>query len=135
MSIAWGEFEDMSIHYLRELAKRGTETPMLFSKELEQVWGVCTYAEFAEMQKLSGVGMYRPVCAASADEWMGLMFARFIDFMEVSTNADEEKNIQAGEQPSPEHTNVDAGAGGVEKGGHSNDNGSQGEENNSGTVN
>lgn len=99
MATAWGEFDDMAVHYLRELAKRGPETPMLFSKEIEQVWGVCTYREFAEMQTLSGQGMYRPVCAASADEFMGLLLARFMDFTEVEKDADEKKDLSAGQQP------------------------------------
>jgi len=87
MSVAWGEFEDMAIHYLRELAKRGEETPMLFCKTIEPVYGVCTYKEFAEMQLLSGTGMYRPVSAATPDEFMGLLFARFADYIEEKKDA------------------------------------------------
>jgi len=109
METAWGEFEDMAIYYLRELAKRGEETPMLFCKELEPVYGVCTYAEYARMVALSGQGMYKPVSAASADEFMGLVFARFSDFAKEDESADSTEDLSTGQQPGNQHTNVDAG--------------------------
>lgn len=97
MSIAWGEFEDMAIHYLRELAKRGDETPMLISKVGATVYGVCTYAEFAVMISGLGRGMYRPICSALPDEFMGLMLARFHDFTTEEENGVEEKDLPARE--------------------------------------
>lgn len=109
MSVVWGNFHDMAVHYLRELAKGGSETPMLFSKELEQTWGVCTYREFAEMQTLSGVGMYRPVCAASPSEFMMLLLSRFSDFYEEESDADEKEDLSTGEQSGRQSAPVDAG--------------------------
>lgn len=132
--VVWGDFESMSVHYLKELAKRGPETPMLFSKELEKVWGVCTYSEFAQMQKLSGIGMYRPVCAASPDELMGLLLARFMDFNVEESDGDDKKDLSAGEQSGGRHPVVDAGGDRSKEGGRSEDAGRSEEEDHDRTI-
>ena len=82
MSIVWGNFESMALHFLRELSNPETPPPVLFSKTKEAAYGVATYAEFADMLELSGVGMYRPVAAMDAEEFLGLFLARFHDILE-----------------------------------------------------
>lgn len=87
MSIVYGTFEDMAIFYLKELAKWGEETPVLFCKMTELTYGVCTGKDFADMIVESGYGVYRPVSAASPDEFMGLLIARYRDFFGENQDA------------------------------------------------
>lgn len=108
--VVYGEFGDMAVFYLKELAKREGKTPMLFCKVLEPVYGVCTYAEFAEIVKLSGQGMYRPICCASPDEFIGLLFARYGDFIQEEGEDAATESVQTGEQPSDKLPGVDAGS-------------------------
>ncbi|MBA7680029.1 hypothetical protein ES703_88336 [subsurface metagenome] len=108
MAVAWGNFEDMAVYYLRELAKRGEETPMMICKTLEPVYGVCSYVEYAGLIEMSGPGMLRPVSAASPDEFMGLLFARYLDFAKEDENADDKEDLPTGQQSGDKHTDVDA---------------------------
>jgi len=126
MAATWGDFASMAVHYLRELAKRGEQRPMLICKELEPVYCVCTYAEYAEMITLSGRGMYRPVSAASPDEFMGILFARFGDFIEEEEEDATEESVQTGQQPGDKHSTMATGGDSGKAQGHGNDGGDQG---------
>lgn len=134
MSLVWGEFQDMAIFYLKELAKRGSETPMLFSATEELVYGVCTLEDFGKLVGSKGLGMYRPVCAASSDEFMALLLARFMDFSEEESDDNEKKDISAGEQSSRQPTSVDARGDQGTEGGRSENPSGQREKDNDRTV-
>lgn len=130
MSVVWGDFESMAVFYLKELAKRGEDTPLMLCKLTEPVYGVCSCIEYAKMIRKMGHGLYRIVSAASADEFMGLVMARFMDFMEDEADGSEKKDIPAGQQPGSERAALDAGGDKGEEGGRGENPGSQQEEDN-----
>lgn len=134
MAVAWGNFDDMALYYLKCIGYKSLDGVIMFCKTLEPVYAVGTYAEYKECVELSGQGMYRPVIAMSADEFIGILLARFPDIVEVATDAVEEENIQTGKQPGAEHTDLDARGDRTETGRHSENNGGGEKEDNCGTV-
>lgn len=109
MSIAWGDFEDMAVHYLRELAKREDETPLLFRKTTGSVYGVCKAVEYKGLCEVDSPLAYRLVCMTIPDEFMGLLLARFLDFTTEEENDVKKKDISTGELFGGESAAVDAG--------------------------
>lgn len=97
MAVVWGIFEDMSVFYLKELAKREQQVPLLIKKTTSLAYGVCTSREYAELVTKEGMAIYRPVCAASPDEFIGLIMARYDDFLPEEVNGTKKTDLSAGE--------------------------------------
>lgn len=123
MSIAWGTFEDIAVHYLRELAKRSEQPTVFFCKIDEPVYGVGYLWEFASMVEMRENGKYRLISATTADEFMGLLFARFLDFCKEEEDGTKKKDISTGELFGSESAAVDAGGDQRSEGGRGKDTG------------
>lgn len=81
MAVVYGDFESMALHYLKELAKNREKATVLFMNVKEGTYGVGTLEEFLESKDKMAPSPYRVVCMTTAEEFIGLLFARYSDFL------------------------------------------------------
>jgi len=134
MSIAWGDFDSMALHYIKLLASTIHKDPIWIEEGDGGPYGVCSYQEYADLVKLNGQGRYRPVSTMTRVEFMGLLLVRYSDFFPEDEDATKEKDISTGELFGSEHPAVDAGGDRGQEGGRGADVGSQKEEDNNRKV-
>lgn len=134
MSVVWGDFESMAVHYLKQLPKM-KKGPLVFFYDMTlNTYGVCDVPELASMMNEKGIGKIRPICCMLEDEFIGLLIARYRDFFKEEADGAKEKDISAGEQSGDQSAALDAGGDQSSEGGRGKDNGGQQEEDNNRTV-
>lgn len=107
MSIAWGDFDSMALHYIKMLSSPIHEDPVWIEDGNDGPYGVCSYQEFAQLVGEHGTGRYRPVSTMTRVEFMGLLLVRYNDFFPEESDGVEKEGVQTGEQPGGEHSIVD----------------------------
>lgn len=123
MSIAWGDFDSMALHYIKLLADPKEKDPIWIQDGERGPYGVCEYWEFASLIEMQGEGKYRPVSTMSREEFMGLLLVRYRDFFPEEEDDVKKKDISTGELFGGEPSAVDAGGDRSSEGGRSEDSG------------
>ncbi len=110
MAIVWGDFEDMTLYYMKCLGGEKDEGVVLFQRIETGNYGVCTSVEYGGLVDRNDAGTFWVVMAMTAEEFIGLMLIRVSDIVEVATSADVTESVQAGDKPGDLVAGVDAGA-------------------------